>query len=102
MGYCELGTFYMKLLCILFGQRLEKIGLLFTPTSSHTVRNSIIELLTLLPRPAGRLAGWLHLVKVQREFLIMPDNCFSDRKKDARGIENGGGCPINGWAGKGS
>ena len=30
------GTFYIKLMWILFGQLLQKIGLLFTPTSDHT------------------------------------------------------------------
>ena len=31
------GTFYAKLMWILFGQLSEKIGLLFTTTSGHTV-----------------------------------------------------------------
>ena len=30
------GTFYVKLTFILFGQLLEKIGQLFTPTSGHS------------------------------------------------------------------
>ena len=30
------GTSYIKLMLKLFGQLLEKIGLLFTPTSGHT------------------------------------------------------------------
>ena len=34
-----MGTFYVKLLWIPFGQPLEKIGLLFPPTSSHTVQH---------------------------------------------------------------
>ena len=31
------GTFYVKLMCILFGQLMEKIGLLFIATSGRTV-----------------------------------------------------------------
>ena len=34
------GTLYVKLMLILFGQLLEKIGLHFSPTSGHTVDES--------------------------------------------------------------
>ena len=39
-GNCENGTFYVKLMWIVFGELLEKFGLLFTPTSGHTGRGA--------------------------------------------------------------
>ena len=36
LGYFENFPFYVKLVWLLFGQLLEKFGLLFTPTSGHS------------------------------------------------------------------
>ena len=36
LGYLEKTHYYVKLHWLLFGQLLEKFGLLFTPTSGHT------------------------------------------------------------------
>ena len=55
LGYLEKTHYYVKLHWLLFGQLLEKIGLLFTPTSGHTGcdrKRSFIVLVSVGPRTA--------------------------------------------------